>query len=268
MPSSPYFLFLAEMELHGILTFSSEIRPAVAGVGAVHITSHFIHNYPLIYAFNKRIAEAYVVIPSLHLSIKRKRVKKPLQYIFVDQVLREVQQNRLRHIYAYPAYPLEVTNKKFFLSAKGYGYVEKVKRQIKNFYPTETNWVSLVPPTRHRTLLISPHRLPRRLYIRIGMKRTGIYKVVLREIDPSSIRRLEELAWSTIPVNLYDTKLFGYRVEDYIKVLETRSLPKDEQGSRVKQGANIIGFIQAKGLYEITLPKERIVVPLPKVLIG
>ena len=269
MSQYPCYLFLAEMELHGILTFSSEIRPAVAGIGAVHITSHFIHNYPLIYAFNRRIAEAYIVIPSLHQPFKsskrekRKRVKKPLQYTFVDQVLKEIQLSNLRHIYSYPAYPAEVTIKKFFLSAKGYGYVERVKRQIKSFYPTETNWISLVPPTRHYTLLISPHNLPRRLYIRIGMKRTGLYKVSLYEIRPINIRAINSLEWSSIPVNLYDVRLFNYIVEDYIKVLETRSEPES------KRGANSVGYVRARGLYEITTPIPnlgRIIVPLPESL--
>jgi len=258
MVQYPYYLFLAEMELHGILTFSSEIRPAVAGVGAVHITSHFIHNYPLIYAFNRRIAEAYVVIPSLHLPFKRKRVKSPLQYTFVGRVLEEIRLNKLKHVYVYPAYPIEVTSKKFFLSAKGYGYVEKVKKQIKDFYPTETNWISLVPPTRHYTLLISPYRLPKRLYIRIGMKRTGLFKVNLYTIDLARIKLINDLEWSNIPVNLYDVRLFNYIVEDCIKVLETRSKPEN------MYGANIIGYIRARGLYELDTPKGRIVVPLPK----
>jgi len=260
------------MNLHGILTFSSEIRPAIAGVGAVHITSHFIHNYPLIYAFNRRIAEAYVVIPSLHQPFKpsgrrmkeRERIKKPLQYTFIDQVLKEIQLNNLRHVYSYPAYPVRVNTKKFFLSAKGYGYVEKVKRQIKNFFPTETNWISLVPPTRHYTLLISPYRLPKRLYIRIGMKRTGLYKVNLYEIHPTNIKIINYLKWSNIPVNLYDVRLFSYVVEDYIKVLETRSEPES------KRGANSIGYVRARGLYEITTPVPnvgRVIVPLPKSLL-
>jgi len=248
------------MELHGILTFSSEIRPAVAGVGAVHITSSFIHNYPLIYAFNRRICEAYVAFPSLHLPFQRERVKSPLRYTFVDQVLNEIKRSELKHVYAYPAYPVKVTTKKFFLSAKGYGYAEKIKRGIKSFYPTETNWISLLPSTKHRTLLISPYRLPRRLYIRMGMKRAGLFKVYLHEVHPTEIKVINAFEWSNIPVNLYDVRLFNYVVEGYTKVLETRSKPEN------KPEASSIGYIQARGLYEIKTPEGRIVAPLPKTL--
>lgn len=256
-----YHLFLADMKLHGILTFSSEIKPAVAGIGAVHITSHFLHNYALIYAFNNKIAESYVTIPSMHLALKRKHLKESLKYTFISKVLKEIRRNQLRHIYAFPAYPAEVTTKKFFLSAKGYGYVERARTQIKNFYPTETNWVSLVPPTRHITILLSPRRLPRTLYIRIGMKRTGIYRVDLHEIRLENIRKINGLEWSSIPVNLYDVKLFGYMVEEYTKVLETRSVSPD------KPDANIIGYIRSRGLYEIRSPQERIIAPLPEMAI-
>jgi len=269
MIKTKYHLFLAEMELHGILAFSSEIRPSIGGVGASQITSPFIHNYPLIYAFNRRIGEAYVVIPSLHQPYepgrgeklrRRERIKKPLQYTFVERVLREILHNNLQHIYAYPAHPVEVVVKKFFLSAKGYGYVEKVKRQIKSFYPTEVNWVSLVPPSRHRTIIISPHKLPRVLYIRIGMKRTGLFKVELHGVEPTNIRLVRGSEWSTLPVNLYDVKLFNYDVEDFIKVLETRSEPVN------KSEANRIGYIRARELFEIEIGGEKYRVPLPKTL--
>lgn len=267
MLQTKYNLFLVSMELHGILTFSSEIRPAVGGVGAVHITSHFIHNYPLIYAFNRRLSETYVVFPSLHMHFRKDRTKRPLQYTFIDQVLKEIQLNNLKHIYAYPALPIEVTSKKFFLSAKGYGYVEKVKKQMKSYYPTETNWISLVPPTRHITLLILPYKPPKSLYIRIGMKRTGLIRTDFYEINPADIRLINDLEWTNIPVNLYDVRLFNYIIDDYIKVLETRSVPEN------KHDANIIGYIRARNLYEINVPRDlktfftRIVVPLPKTLI-
>lgn len=269
MPIRQYYIFLAEMELQGILTFSSEIRPAVGGVGGAHITSPYISNYPLIYAFNKRICESYATFPSLHLPLDKivkkeyPKVKSPLRYTFIDSVLRSIQQGELKYVYAYPAEPVKVTTRRFFLSAKGYGYAEKVKKQVKTTYPTETNWISLVPPTILRTVVISPQKLPNPMYIRIGMKRTGLFKVKLYELDTERIMIVKEPTWSSIPVNLYDVRLFNYTVEDYVKVLETRSEPSD------KPGANAIGYVLARGLYEVATPREeRLYLPLPKTLMS
>ena len=258
MRSKSLFVFLAEMNLHGILTFSSEIRPAVGGVGSVIITSQFIHNYPLIYAFNGKLAEAYTVIPSLHLPVKRRPHIRPLQYTFITEVLREIKHGRLKYIYTFPAIPLKVTTKKFFMAAKGTGYAEPVRAGLKTVFPMSTNWISLVPPTKHLTVLISPRRLPRATYIRIGMKRMGLYKVKLREVKSGNIKRVDELEWSSIPVNLYDVRLFNYSIEDFVKVLETRSAPLNGRDM------NIVGYIRTRGLYEVADNDYRLLLPLPK----
>ncbi len=252
-------LYVAEMNLHGVLTFSSEIRPAVAGVGSVIITSRFIHNYSLIYAFNGKLAEAYVTFPSLHLPVKRPPYIKPLQYTFVEEVIGGLQRGELKYVYAYPAMPVRVTSRKFFMAAKGTGYAEPVRRGLKVFFPMSTNWISLVPPTKHLTILVSPRELPRTLYVRIGMKRTGLYKVRLKE---AAVReKVADLRWSSIPVNLYDTRLFGYDVEDFVKVLETRSKPLG------KRGANVVGYVRARGMYRLSVKERRgesYIIPLPK----
>jgi len=265
----PLNIYVADMELQGVLLFSSEQRPALASPGgAVITTSPFIHNYPLIYGFYNKPVEAYTVIPSLHfLSYKslkesrfvpKKLAKMPLKYMFVEQKIKRFLEGG-RALYVFPAYPLKITRKKFFMAAKGYGYVE-FRGRLKTVYPRLEQYVAIVPPSRFRTVVLSNFELPSTIYIRIGMKRMGLFKVQLKKAN--ILRRVEEYAWTSVPVNLHDVGLFGYTVFNVLKLLEKYSKPQDKPLSAV------IGYIRARNLFEVSVHHSTVLrIPLPLKLI-
>jgi hypothetical protein len=93
----------------------------------------------------------------------------------------------------------------------------------------------------------------------------GLFKVYLREAEISG--RIEDLAWSSVPVNIYDVSLFGYSPIEIIKVMETRSKPPS------KPSTSVIGYIRARGLFLVEptkkkLRREEYRVPLPPKLFG
>jgi len=258
-------IYVANMELHGILIFSSEERPALEKPGgAVIATKHFIHNYPLIYGFNNRNVEAYTVIPSLHFltygKIRESRfvprlAKKPLKYTFITEEIKKLLEGK-DSIYAYPATPLKVTVKKIFMQAKGFGYAE-FRGRLKTVYPRLEHYIAVTPPSLFRTIVISYRELPRIMYVRIGMKRMGLFKTYLNKAR--IVKKVGTYEWTSIPVNLYDMTLFGYEVYDFIKIYEKHSKPP------LKPQSSIIGYVKTKDLYEILTERgERLRVPLPQ----
>ncbi|RLE83184.1 MAG: hypothetical protein DRJ67_12625 [Thermoprotei archaeon] len=255
--------YVADMELLGVLIFSGEQRPAVAEPGGAVITaSHFIHNYPLIYGLNNRPVESYAVIPSLHfLSYNKLRESKhvsklaaePLKYTFVEEQIRKLLRGE-RAVYAFPAYPERVYVRKFFMAAKGFGYAE-FRGRLKTVYPRLEHYVALIPPSRFRTVVFSTLELPPTIYIRIGMKRMGLFRVRLHRAR--IVGRVEGLAWTSVPVNLHDVSLFGYAIYDAVKLLETRSKPPE------KPMSSIIGYVKTDKLAVIAHEGERLRVPVP-----
>jgi hypothetical protein len=257
--------YVADMELHGVLLFATEQRPSLSEEGGpLIVTGHFIHNYPLIYGLLGRNVEAYAVIPSLHfLSYEHLResrfapaaAREPLHYGTVEEVLKNLKAGG-KAVYAFPAFPVRVTTKKLYMQALGSGYAE-ARGALKTVYPRLEHYVAIVPPSRFKTVVLAHGvELPGTLYSRIGMKRMGLFKLELREA--SIARRLETRRWSTVPVNLYDVSLvFGYAVEDSIRLLETRSKPPG------KTLSSIIGYVRAKNMFEIRSGGEAYIVPLP-----
>lgn len=254
-------IYIARLELHGVLLFASEQRPSLSEEGgAVISASQFIHNYPLIYGLLHRSAEAYAVIPSLHfmtydeLSSSKFRsalAREPLRYTSVEEQLRALVEGCRRDggcVYSFPAYPLRVTMRKFFMAAKGSGYAD-FRGRLKTVYPRLVHYVAIVPPSEFSTVVLTYGiELPKTMYVRIGMKRMGLFKVTLSEAEVTS--RVSELGWTTIPVNLYDLKLFGYDVVDFLKVLETRSKPPK------KPDASVIGYAMCRNLFTIRPRRE------------
>lgn len=255
-------IYVADLELHGVLIFATEQRPSLAEEGGPIIsTGHYIHNYPLIYGFAGRNIEAYSVIPSLHFlsyedlgkNMMIRNNKRKLQYTYVEEQLRNLLEGR-ESIYVFPAYPEKVIAKKFFMQAKGSGYAE-FRGALKTVYPRLEHYVAIVPPSRFKTIVISRgSELPKEMYLRIGMKRMGLFKVYLRKADIGE--NVVEPVWSTIPVNLYDVEIFGYTPVDVAKVLETRSKAPG------KLLASVIGYIRARNMFVVKTDK-RFIVPLP-----
>ena len=255
--------YVVDMYLLGLLLFSSEQRPAIAEPGgAVITTSHFIHNYPLIYGFNNRPVEAYTVIPSLHfLSYEKlgksrfapKLAREPLKYTFVEEQIRRLLRGEPA-IYVFPAYPERVFVRKFFMAAKGFGYAE-FRGRLKTVYPRLEHYVAITPPSRFKTVVLSTVELPPVLYIRIGMKRMGLFRARLHKAK--IIGRVEEYAWTSVPVNLYDVGLFGYTIYDAVKLREKRSKPPE------KPLSSVIGYVKTNNLVVLAYGRERLRVPVP-----
>mgnify|MGYP001626199304 CR=1 FL=1 len=261
-------IYIADLELQGVLLFATEQRPSLAEEGgAVISTGHYIHNYPLIYGFANRNVESYSVIPSLHFlsyeDLKKsqfapKIARSPLCYSFVEEQLKNLLGDK-ESIYVFPACPEKIVVKKFFMQAKGSGYAES-RGALKIVYPRLEHYVALVPPSRFKTVVLTNGvELPHMVFVRIGMKRMGLFKVYLREARIE--RQIEELAWTNIPVNLFDIEQFGYSVEDFIKVLETRSKTPN------KILASLVGYVKARKLFMVSggdhLKEITIRVPLP-----
>jgi len=264
-------VYVADMELHGVLLFATEQRPSLSEEGGpVIVTGHFIHNYPIIYGLLGKNVEAYAAIPSLHFlsyeglresGFTPKAAREPLHYGTIEEQLKNLLEGKAS-IYAFPAFPLRITTKKFFMQAQGSGYAE-ARGALKIVYPRLEHYVALVPPSKFRTVVLAYGiDLPGTVYIRIGMKRMGLFKLYLREAD--IVKKVESLNWSSIPVNLYDVSvIFGYSVEDSIKLLETRSKPLS------KALSSVIGYVRARGLFEIRDRQDSYLVPLPlKIIAG
>ncbi|RLE92146.1 MAG: type I-D CRISPR-associated protein Csc1 [Thermoprotei archaeon] len=261
--------YIADMELQGVLIFATEQRPSLAEEGgAIITTGHYIHNYPLIYGLAGRSIEAYAVIPSLHFlsyqdleksPFKPKLAKESLHYGFIEVQLKNLLSGR-ESIYVFPAFPQRVTPKKFFMQAKGSGYAE-FRGALKTVYPRLVHYVALIPPTDFKTIVLANNiELPRVLYMRIGMKRMGLFKVRLKEAEIH--KKIEDPVWTNVPVNLYDIGLFGYTPIDVMKVMETRSKAPN------KLLASTIGYIRTRKLFLIKGDKEEYRIPLPLKLMG
>ena len=256
-----------EAELHGILIFSSEFRPALGKArGSLIVTAPVVHNYPLIYGLLGVSAESYAVVSSLHrvsyqlLKATEKRhrktlVKNSLQYTTISREAQRFVAGERGSVYSFPLAPVEITRRKFFMAAKGVGYAE-YRGRLKSEYPRTVTYIALVPPSRFKGIIATAGReLPSRLIVRIGMKRMGVLNMRLRQF--TTIRKLEESKWTTVPVNLYDLKLMGYTPEDSNVVLETRSKPP------ANPKASIIAYVCARGLYELRMGSHYEIVPLP-----
>ena len=262
-------VYIADLELHGVLLFATEQRPSLAEEGgAIITTGHYIHNYPLMYGMGNKNVEAYAVIPSLHFlsyqdldrsKFRPELAKEPLHYGFIEMQLKRLLSGKEKSFYVFPAFPQKVTSKKFFMQAKGSGYAE-FRGALKTNYPRLVHYVALIPPTKFKTVVITNDiELSRTLYIRIGMKRMGLFKVYLKEAE--ICRKIGEPSWTSIPVNLYDVELFGYVPMDAIKIMETRSKTPN------KPLASVIGYVRARDLFLIRSGNEEYRVPLPLKLV-
>jgi len=258
-------VYLADLELQGVLMFSTEQKPSLAKEGGALITpGHFIHNYPLIYGFAQRNVESYAVIPSLHYlsyeELKKSRftpesAQKSLHYGFIEEQIRNFLDGG-GGIYIFPAFPLRVFVKKFFMAAKGTSYAE-FRGALKTVFPRIVHYIAVVPPSLFRTIVLARNIYPpESMYIRIGMKRMSVMKVRLRRAD--IVGKENAATWSSIPVNLHDVETyFKYMVEDFLRVLETRSKPPG------KPKVSLIGYVKARNLFRITCGSIEYKLPLP-----
>ncbi|UXD22579.1 hypothetical protein IPA_06410 [Ignicoccus pacificus DSM 13166] len=189
-------VYLASMELHGPLFFSSETKHALTTASHLLVAPKaIISPIPLTYALNNLPAERWAWPDS------------PPSY----EGLR-----RARKIF-YGALPSRVKYKRFFFAMKGFSWGEYRGKPKRNA-PRMVTMVALVPPSTFKSAIVSEDPLPPTLYLRIGSKRSGILKVQLEEV------RLEKWEGTlTLPITREFLKTFGCNVKSFTTLLTTFS---------------------------------------------
>lgn len=263
-------IYYFEAEVHGVIFFSSRVYPAGGKAGGtVEEAAPIIHNYALTYAVNGLPAEAYGMPPSLHYaSFRGGKGGGRLEYPFIERVIKCIVNPSCSDsvVYAYPAAPMLVRAQKFFTAIRTHSYGE-YRGSLKTVFPRSVTLVGLAPGSRLNGFLASTTPLPGRLYARLGMKRAGM--LMLRLTEAKVVGRLDEPEYTSHPVNVGDTAAMGYEVEDAIVVLETRSAPF--LGGRPCHGCARVGYVRARGLYEVEYRagrSRRALLPLPPARLG
>jgi len=235
--------YAAIATVHSPIIFTSYIVGS-SKTGYLFATSPYIHNYPLLYALNERPAEAAYVITSKHLSRD-----KQLEYRLAREVVEALARGKRPPApYPYPLQPLRVDYVTIHTTMLADQYYFDIRSKPKTIAPRNQNYVALKPGSRLYTLIVSPTPLPPRLYASIGVKRLGILRLDLYEMEP--VERLDGEAISTVLVNEGDTARFGYD-GDYTLVFETRTRPSwNPRGSR-------IAWLRSPGLWRLVFTGRR-----------
>jgi len=219
-----YYAVIATV--HSPLIFTS-YTVGSSKTGYLFATSPYIHNYPLLYAISERPAEAAYVVTSKHLSKDRR-----LEYRLARQVVEALARGENPPAaYPYPLQPITVDYVTIHTTMLTDQYYFDVRAKPKTIAPRNQNYVAIKPGSRFYGLIVSPTPLPPRLYVSIGVKRLGILRLDLYEMEP--VEKLEGEAVSTVLVNEGDTRLFGYE-GSYTLVFETRTRPSwNPRASRI-----------------------------------
>jgi len=226
-------LYKATFYLHGVLIFSTEVRPMISAgepLGSYISPSPYIHNYPVMYGMLGRPAEAYFVLPSLHYlnySERRGRAKtnKGLQYTSIRTLLEEFKKGK-DSFYSFPLLPVKFSVYSFLLSAESWSYVLPVRVPTKNVFPRVTSYSAFMPGSIFTTYIVTQGNVRLPEWIRIGKKRWGIFKVKYEEVKVEKVERKKNMLTS-IPINYKDAEIFGFKINTFSKVLET---PNVEEG--------------------------------------
>jgi len=248
--------YAAIATVHSPLIFTSYIVGS-SKTGYLFATSPYIHNYPLLYALNERPAEAAYIVTSKHLSKDR-----PLEYRLARQVVEALARGeRPPAPYPYPLQPLRVDYVTIHTTMLTDQYYFDIRAKPKTIAPRNQNYVAIKPGSRFYSLILSPTPLPSRVYVSIGVKRLGILRVDLYEMEP--VERLEGEAVSTVLVNEGDARLFGYEGV-YTLVFETRTRPSwNPRASRIAMlAAPRLWRLMFTGRKPREVPREWLV-PLP-----
>ena len=258
-------MFRADLTLHGILVFSSEVRPMIyatddseeMGSGSYISTSPYVHNYPVMYGLMGKPSEAYFVIPSLHEAYytDRKAGGQGLRYTSVKRMIEDFASGKEGAFYAFPLIPKSFNVSSFLFSAESWSYVIPTRGGLKNVFPRLTSYSAIMLGSKFTTFIAvnGDARLPR--YIRIGKKRWGLFKVDYEEVHIERVERRRD-AVSSIPVNRQDAQTFGFRTKSFTKILETPNLGEGEIGWATFEECNVfVGRTEVGGVrVELCLP--------------
>lgn len=188
---SELYFYCAEAELHGVAWFSSVTHPNINLRLFTQSTIPVIHNYPLVLAIAGLISEE--------------------SYVAGHRVLKNTDPpaKRFRElgVYAYPLQLEKVYLRSVLMSMAETDYIF-YKPQSRMSAPLLTRHTVMTPGTEGWTVVISKEKLPRELYIRLGVKRFGTWRLVLEEVTPSIVdKRVVRL---TSPFNVADSDPVDY----------------------------------------------------------
>jgi len=197
-------IYVAELQLHNFLTFSSSVGFAVIGGVSypVYRPQPYIHNYALMYGFRG--------IPYASLASKTGEYDE-IDYSLLSEIENE--------IYVFPARPRSLVIKRVLCNIKGEGYAEPVQPKPKTVYPWHVAHMYIAPGSIFETVVLVKRegiRLPS--VIRIGVKRQGVFKV--RYVE-ASIEGYTD-GYSD-PVNLGDVIRFRAEPDSYVVLLTTKT---------------------------------------------
>ncbi|BFI75774.1 type I-D CRISPR-associated protein Csc1 [Sulfurisphaera ohwakuensis] len=253
-------LFKATFTLEGILIFSTEVRPMISAgqaMGSYISPSPYIHNYPIIYGILGKSAEAYFVIPSLHYNYyedKKTRGGITLNYTSVNQVIQDAKAGK--GFYVFPLIPQKIITESFLLSSESWTYYLPTRAPTKNVFPRVTSYTAFMPGTEFYTYIVTDGKFEIPQWIRIGKKRWGIMKIKPNEVKVDKVTEAKNCTTS-IPINIKDAEIFGYKIVSYSKLYET---PNVEEG--------LIGWATLESCYEIKSRSAKITLPIPSPFIN
>mgnify|MGYP000067653772 CR=1 FL=1 len=159
-------IYYADIEVHGILWFHWLAQPRDK---YVHLPSPIIHNYALTLGLiGKPVTTSYVSL------------QNRFEYVSLEDLYKKY------GLYVYPALVTNPYVKSLLFSLGGTGYLT-MKPKTRAPVPDITVNTVFLAGTKLKTYVIlrrdSPLCKQRELYIRIGAKRYGISKVILRRVS-------------------------------------------------------------------------------------
>lgn len=182
--------YVATLELHGMSWFSSQSHPYPSGF--IQVQLPVIHNYPLLLALKGHVCEeSYIVGYNI-----LKRSGSPACFFNESRV------------YVYPALIEKAYYKKIFMSISETDYI-LYKPQTRACVPLMVHYNVLAPGSAAKTAIISENEMPSEVYLRIGVKRFGVWKANLHKVRVEVAEGVKEVSF---PFNVSDVRdVLGYR---------------------------------------------------------
>jgi len=224
-------IYVAELQLHNFLTFSSSVGFAVIGGVSypVYRPQPYIHNYALMYGFRG--------IPYASLASKAGEFQQ-IDYSLLNEVENEM--------YVFPARPRALVIKRMLGNIRGEGYAEPIQPRPKTMYPWHVAHMYIAPGSIFETVILTKKegvKLP--TIIRIGAKRQGVFKVRYVEANIEGYTN----GYSD-PINLGDAIRFGMEPSSHVVLLATKTerigVPRSNYVVKGFYERNVLAVIRAR----------------------
>ncbi|MEM1708612.1 MAG: hypothetical protein QW391_03140 [Nitrososphaerota archaeon] len=214
--------YIVTLELHGMSLFSSQSHPYPTGF--VQTQLPVIHNYPLLLAAKGQACEESYVVGYNML----KKADNPANTF--DDV----------GMYAYPAIVERADYKKILMSMSETEYVV-YKPRTRTCVPLMVHHNMLAPGSLAKTVIISRDEISRELYLRLGVKRFGIWKATLKEASV-------EIKNGVVDIE------FPFNVSDVKNVIEYALIMKHYAGDIAISGRASKAFVLRSGTDSLIIP--------------